>query len=118
MGRWLSTGPDRAARRLSFGPEAAMLERVRTVVEQLRTRSTTEIDGAWPYAPPSPGDDGLTTEEATTGGPNGRSYAQLFRCPSCDRVYVATDKRTCSTCNTAVEDVERTDHTALSRPRP
>lgn len=32
----------------------------------------------------------------------------LFQCPDCESVYVAVDKRTCTTCETAVEQVPST----------
>lgn len=31
--------------------------------------------------------------------------SQLFYCPECDSVYIATDKHTCSSCDCPVESV-------------
>jgi hypothetical protein len=55
---------------------------------------------------PAPLDGALSirsgaTEDVTTG---------LFHCPSCETVYVDTDKQTCSQCETAVERVPSTLH--------
>ena len=37
-----------------------------------------------------------------------QSQSDLFHCSSCDTVYVATGKRTCSKCETDVEQVRST----------
>lgn len=35
-----------------------------------------------------------------------QTETNLFQCPSCEAVFVATDKDTCSTCRTAVDQIE------------
>lgn len=34
--------------------------------------------------------------------------SSLFHCPDCAAVYIATDKRTCATCDTAVDQIPST----------
>jgi len=34
------------------------------------------------------------------------SESNLYECPSCEAVFVAIDKETCATCQTAVERIE------------
>jgi uncharacterized protein with PIN domain len=46
-------------------------------------------------------------EEATEAADD-RERSDLFHCPSCDTVYVATGKRTCSKCEGSVEQVRST----------
>ncbi|MGB9953429.1 MULTISPECIES: hypothetical protein [unclassified Haloarcula] len=46
----------------------------------------------------SAGDDGADS----TGEPE----SNLYECPSCDSVFVAIDKETCSSCRTPVERIE------------
>lgn len=48
----------------------------------------------------SGGSEGTATDEG--GSPD------LFRCPSCDTVYVAIDKEACSNCGTGVKQVRST----------
>lgn len=35
-----------------------------------------------------------------------QTETNLFQCPSCEAVFVATDKDTCSSCRTAVDQIE------------
>lgn len=37
--------------------------------------------------------------------PGGETSSSLFRCLECGTVYIATEKRTCSQCQSAVEQV-------------
>jgi len=48
---------------------------------------------------------------ATNGSEDGTDAVEepesnLYECPSCDAVYVAIDKETCSSCRTSVERIE------------
>jgi predicted RNA-binding Zn-ribbon protein involved in translation (DUF1610 family) len=43
----------------------------------------------------------LTKDEHPT-----RVETTLFQCPDCDRVFIATRKNTCSSCDTAVARIE------------
>jgi predicted RNA-binding Zn-ribbon protein involved in translation (DUF1610 family) len=36
------------------------------------------------------------------------SRSSLFACPSCNTVYIAAEKRTCSSCTTEVEQIPAT----------
>lgn len=54
---------------------------------------------------------GTESREQTDGPETARrdgSQSDLFHCPACDLVYVATDKDTCSGCDAAVEQVPST----------
>ncbi|KAA9407164.1 hypothetical protein Har1131_10265 [Haloarcula sp. CBA1131] len=49
--------------------------------------------------------------KASSAGDSGRDAADepesnLYECPSCDSVFVAIDKETCSSCRTSVEKIE------------
>lgn len=46
--------------------------------------------------------------EAEAEAADDREDSDLFHCPSCDTVYVATGKRTCSKCEGSVEQVRST----------
>ena len=46
--------------------------------------------------------------DSEDAGDENRVSAGLFRCSECERVYIATDKRTCSNCNGAVQQVPAT----------
>lgn len=85
-----------------------MLGKVKTILSQLKTDSTTGFADAWPRAELKTGENGGTINDSMDNSEPVVS-TQLFRCPSCDRVYVATDKQTCSTCNADVERVVQTD---------
>lgn len=43
-----------------------------------------------------------------TGTHQNASRTSLFHCPDCETVYIATDKTTCSTCDTTVDRVPST----------
>lgn len=51
----------------------------------------------------------LNTEQkqarSTTTEPPEKSNSSLFHCESCDTVYIAIEKSSCSTCRTTVEQV-------------
>ncbi|MFC4447916.1 hypothetical protein [Halorussus aquaticus] len=49
---------------------------------------------------------GTTSDSGATRRDESRS--SLFRCPDCEAVYIATDKDTCSTCETTVQRVPST----------
>ena len=57
---------------------------------------------------PSSDDDTVPTDPAADDAVNAAS-PHLFECRSCGRVYVATDKHACATCDTAVHRVDRAD---------
>ncbi|MFU1781671.1 hypothetical protein ACM16X_09845 [Haloarcula japonica] len=49
--------------------------------------------------------------QAGSTGSNGADTAEepesnLYECPSCDAVFVAIDKETCSSCRTSVKKIE------------
>lgn len=50
------------------------------------------------------GDQTDTTTATETTLPD-ESQPSLFYCSDCETVYIATDKNTCSTCDTTVEQV-------------
>lgn len=79
-----------------------MLARVRTVLDRLNARTP---DGGPRGLASVSGDDGAADDPATDDS-DADTPPHLYECSSCDRVYVATDKRTCSTCDTAVGRVE------------
>jgi ribosomal protein L37E len=67
---------------------------------------------------------GLRNGSVGTAGPTGGAdegtasvdrdaSGRLFRCPSCETVYVAVEKRTCSSCDV---EVTRIRSTVTSRP--
>ena len=58
----------------------------------------------------SVGESDATTPQKEVGEGNGVSPDQqpsshLFRCPSCEAVYIAYTKETCETCHTNVTEV-------------
>jgi hypothetical protein len=83
-----------------------MLRKVKTVLSRLKTRSADGVADAWPHGQPSVNGDGRAADGTTVDGTDAASPPHLYECPSCDQVYVAIDKSTCSTCETAVGRVE------------
>ena len=58
----------------------------------------------------SAGDGDTTTPQKEVGEGNGASPGRqpsphLFRCPSCEMVYIAYTRETCETCHTDVTEV-------------
>lgn len=47
-------------------------------------------------------------ETEIDSAPDGDSQSSLYACRSCDSVYIATEKQTCQSCGTAVEQVPAT----------
>ena len=94
-----------------------MLEKVKIILGRLNTRTADGVADAWPRGRTLVSEDSGTTDETTTDGSDTVSPPHLYECRSCDRVYVATDKRTCSTCDIAVDRVAYTDDTTLFRNR-
>lgn len=47
-------------------------------------------------------------EDGENSSPPEGPQAALFQCPDCESVYVAIDKRTCTPCETTVEQVPST----------
>jgi|GEM_PF-6277366 len=82
-----------------------MLGLAETIRRQLHT-SAAGVADAWPRGQTSVSEDGEIADETATDGSDTDSPPHLYNCPSCDRIYVATDKHTCSTCDTAVDRVE------------
>ena len=83
-----------------------MLGKVRTIVRRLNATSADGGADAWPRDRTSVHEDGGTADETDSEGSDTASPPYLYECPSCDRVYVATGKQTCFTCDAAVERVE------------
>lgn len=83
-----------------------MLGKVKTILSRLNTSAADGVADAWPRCQTSVSEDGGTTDETATNGSDTASQPHLYKCPSCDQVYVATDKRTCFTCDIAVDRVE------------
>lgn len=83
-----------------------MLGKVKTILSRLNTRSAAGAADTWPRGQTSVSEDGATTDGTATDGSDAASPPHLYECPSCDQVYVATDKRTCSTCDIAVDRIE------------
>lgn len=59
-----------------------------------------------------PSGNALLQRDGVLGGrvtdPSDEADTRLFYCPACERVYVAAEKRICSSCETAVEPVSAT----------
>lgn len=85
-----------------------MLGSIKTILGRLHTGATDGVADGWPQGQSVVDDDGRTPEEPTTGDSEAAQSPHLYTCSSCDRIYVATDKRTCSTCKTAVDRIEQT----------
>ncbi len=54
-----------------------------------------------------------TTDQEDTGNdtetpPRDESRSSLFYCPDCTTVYIDTDKNTCLTCDTPVDQIQST----------
>lgn len=82
-----------------------MVSKVKTILGRLHTRSAGGVAAAWPHGRRLiSGVDG-TAADATRDGPDTAAPPHLYECLSCERIYVATDKRTCSTCDIAVDRV-------------
>jgi len=47
-------------------------------------------------------------ESETESAPDDDRQPSLYACQSCDSVYIATEKQTCQSCGTAVEQVPAT----------
>ncbi|WP_459191294.1 hypothetical protein [Halosimplex sp. J119] len=78
----------------------ALTARLRSVLSDARERAgrTEESDEAAQPGRPGPADhDGSDVPETS-----------LYECETCDTVYVAEEKSTCSTCGNAVEEVSAT----------
>lgn len=67
--------------------------RLRSVISDARDRAGGDSGGTV-----SPGRDRASTAPETS----------LFECQACHTVYVAVEKSTCSSCDTAVEEVAAT----------
>lgn len=85
-----------------------MLGRVGAILARLGTNDDDVLD-AWPRVLPQDSTDGGTTDEDATDGADAGRAPQLYRCSQCNQVYVAVDKRTCSTCGTSVDLVGAAD---------
>lgn len=48
------------------------------------------------------------TETKTEAETSDTRQSSLYACPSCNTVYIASEKQTCSSCETAVEQVPAT----------
>lgn len=83
-----------------------MLGKVKTVLRRLNAMSADGVADARPGGRTSVGERNGTAEEPTADDPASASRTDLYECPSCERVYVATDKHTCSSCHTDVDRVE------------
>lgn len=82
-----------------------MLGRVKAILGRLHTGSAGGVGVAWAGGQSSVSDDGLggertSDDSATVSSPH------LYECSSCHDVYIAIDKRTCSTCDAAVDRIE------------
>lgn len=49
-----------------------------------------------------------TVQSAVSSPTTETTQSSLFLCSSCDSVYIATEKQTCSTCGTPVRQVRAT----------
>lgn len=86
-----------------------MLGTVRTILNQLSSTSVVGNADAWPGRHTGVSEDNVTSDRHSIDGADGASSSNLYRCPSCERVYVAIEKDSCATCETAVTRVEQTD---------
>lgn len=62
------------------------------------------VEGQFGGTSDGPGGEDDEEELAQPDAPR----AALFQCPDCESVYVAVDKRTCITCEAAVEEIPST----------
>lgn len=49
--------------------------------------------------------DAFVVPQSQTGTDSARSESELYECPQCETVYIATDTQTCSRCRVTVEPV-------------
>ncbi|WP_058995896.1 hypothetical protein [Haloarcula sp. CBA1127] len=86
--------------------QLAMLDKIKKSVSDVLSSGKRQSDNG-PQA-------GTVTEkrvQASSAGDSGTDAADepesnLYECPSCDSVFVAIDKETCSSCRTPVEKIE------------
>jgi len=76
----------------------------------LRTRLRSVLNDARERATGVQTDDGPPLGRTRTrgGASSATRNTKLFECPSCENVYVAVEKSTCSDCDTPVEEVAAT----------
>lgn len=86
-----------------------MLGTVKTILSRLNTRPANGVTDACPRGQTSISDGNKIAEGPATDDSDVTSPSHLYERPSCDQVYVATDERTCSTCDIAVGRIEETD---------
>ncbi|MUV85181.1 hypothetical protein GJ631_00935 [Natronomonas sp. CBA1123] len=86
-----------------------MLGKVKTILGRLQMGVADGVGNGWPQGHTSVSGHGGPPDDSTTEGSGVAQQPYLYSCSSCDQIYVATDKHTCSTCGTAVERVERTE---------
>jgi hypothetical protein len=86
-----------------------MLGSIKTLLGRLHTSAADGGADGWPQAHPSVSEDGGTPEDPATDDTEAAQSPHLYNCSSCDRIYVATDKHTCSTCGTAVDRIRQTN---------
>lgn len=86
-----------------------MLGSIKTLLGRLHTGGADGGADGWPQAPTSVSEDGETPDAPDTDDSETTQSPHLYNCSSCDQVYVATDKRTCSTCDTVVDRLEQTE---------
>ncbi|WP_178917874.1 hypothetical protein [Natronomonas gomsonensis] len=85
-----------------------MLGSIKTLLGRLHTGAADGGADGWPQAHTPVSEDSGRPEDPATDDSAAAQSPHLYNCSSCDRIYVATDKRTCATCNTAVDRVEQT----------
>ena len=83
-----------------------MLGKVRAIVSRLNPGSTGNATTNRPRGRPPASPDGVAMDGTTTAGTDSATPTTLYRCPSCEQVYLATDKQTCDTCDVAVDPLE------------
>lgn len=86
-----------------------MLGKVRTILGRLQTGAADGAADVWPQGYTSVSGHGRLPDDPATENSGVAQPPYLYNCSSCDQIYVATDKQTCSTCGTAVERVEQTE---------
>lgn len=83
-----------------------MLGIVKTIIDRLNVNSTGGVAAVWSHDRTSVSGDGGKADYTTRGGSTTASPPHLYTCPSCEDVFIATDKRTCSTCDVPVDRLE------------
>ena len=83
-----------------------MLGVVKSVLGQLNTGALGGVTSAETEGGESATGDDEPAGGATTDGSEGPTPPYLYECPSCGRIYVAAEKHTCGTCETAVDRVD------------